>query len=156
MLPKIMLINKTRWVWIILFALSPLTYLVGSALIYKYDPNLKVGFEIDRRSAIENAARFAASRGIDVTGWKSLCKVASKSDDLLIYYQFDKGKEIQIARQLAPEIVIGVRFRSPDESESLEVQLSPDGRALGYSRNFSKQHDVGEISEPEARRMASI
>jgi serine phosphatase RsbU (regulator of sigma subunit) len=149
-----MLINKTRWVWIILFALSPLAYLVGSSLIFKYDPNLKVGFEIDRRSAIEGAARFAASKGIDVIGWKSLCRVVAKSDDLLLYYRLDKGQEGRIARRLAPEIVIGVRFRSPDESESLEVRLDPDGRVLGYSRNFSRQRDVGVIAEPEARAMA--
>jgi serine phosphatase RsbU (regulator of sigma subunit) len=154
MLPKIMLINKTRLVWILLFALSPLAYLVGSSLIFKYDPNLKVGFEIDRRSAIEDAARFAASQGIDVSGWKSMVKVVGKSDDLLLYYRLDKGKESQIARQLAPEIVIGVRFRAPDESESLEVRLGVDGRALGYSRNFTKQRAVGEIAEPEARRAA--
>jgi serine phosphatase RsbU (regulator of sigma subunit) len=154
MLPEIMLINKTRWVWIILFALSPLAYLVGSSLIFKYDPNLKVGFEIDRRAAIEEASRFASAKGIDVTGWESRCKVVAKSDDLLFYYRLDKGKESQIARQIAPEMVIGVRFRSPDESESLEVRLGHDGRVLGYSRNISKQRDVGEIAEPEARRMA--
>src|SRR5215468_4598202 len=98
MLPEIMLIKKTRWVWIILLALSPLAYLVGSSLISKYDPNLKVGFEIDRRSAIEEAARFAASKGIDVTGWKSFCKI-TKSDDLRFYYTLDKGREGQIARR---------------------------------------------------------
>ncbi|MBO0724728.1 MAG: SpoIIE family protein phosphatase [Blastocatellia bacterium] len=148
-----MLIDKTRWVWIVLFALSPLAYLVGSSLHFKYDPNLKIGFEVDRQSAIEEAARFARSKGINVTGWKSMCKV-TKSDDLLFYYRLDKGREGQIARQLAPEIVVGVRFRSPDESESLEVQLGPDGRVLGYTRNFTKQRNVGEIAEPAARLMA--
>ncbi|HEY8461970.1 MAG TPA: SpoIIE family protein phosphatase [Blastocatellia bacterium] len=148
-----MLINKTRWIWVVLFALSPLAYLVGSSLISKYDPNLNVGFEIDRRSAIKEAARFAARKGIDVSGWKSMCKV-TKSDDLLLYYRLDKGKESRIARRLAPEIVISVRFRSPDESESLEVQLGPDGRALGYSRSFTRQRDVGEIPEPAARLIA--
>jgi serine phosphatase RsbU (regulator of sigma subunit)/MFS family permease len=153
MLPKIMLINKTRWIWIVLFALSPLAYLVGSSLLFKHDPNLKVEFEIDRRTAIEEAARFATSKGIDVAGWQSMCKV-TKLDDLLFYYRLDKGREGQIARQLAPEIVVGVCFRSPDELESLEVQLGPDGRALGYSRNFTRQRDVGEIAEPAARLMA--
>jgi hypothetical protein len=153
MLPKIMLINKTRWVWIILLTLSPLAYLVGLSLHYKYDPNLKVGFEIDRRSAIEAAARFAASRGIDVTGWKSLCNVVA-TDNLLFYYRLDKGGEGRIARQLVPEVTAGVRFRSPDGLESLEVKLGPDGRALGYARNFSKQREVGAIAEPEARRIA--
>jgi len=148
-----MLIKKTRWVWIVLLSLSPLAYLAGSSLHFKYDPNIKVGFTIDRRSAIEAAARFAASKGIDVTGWKTLCRVQT-TNDLLFYYRLDKGREGQIARQLAPEVVVGVRFRSPDSLESLEVQLGPDGRPLGYTRNFSKQREVGAIAEPEARRMA--
>src|SRR5215831_21904 len=130
MLPEAMLIKKTRWVWIVLLALSPLAYLAGSSLLFKYDPNLKAGFTIDRRTAIEAAARFAASKGIDVTGWKSLCHVET-ANDLLFYYRLDKGREGQIARQLAPEVAIGIRFRSPDGLESLEVQLGPDGRALG-------------------------
>jgi serine phosphatase RsbU (regulator of sigma subunit) len=153
MLPETNLIKKTRWVWVVMLALSPLAYMAGSALLFKYDPNLKVGFKIDRRAAIEAAAKFAASKGIDVTGWKSLCHVETEND-LLFYYGLDKGREGQIARQLVPEIVVGVRFRSPDSLESLEVELGPDGRALGYTRNFSKQRKVGDIAEPEARRIA--
>src|SRR5262249_44378960 len=38
--------------------------------------------------------------------------------------------------------------------ESLEVQLGPDGRALGYTRNFSRQRQMGAITEAAARRMA--
>jgi serine phosphatase RsbU (regulator of sigma subunit) len=153
MLPETNLIKKTRWVWVVMLALSPLAYMAGSSLLFKYDPNLKVGFKIDRRAAIEAAAKFAASKGIDVTGWNSLCHVDTEND-LLFYYGLDKGREGQIARQLAPEVVVGVRFRSPDSLESLEVKLGPDGRALGYTRNFSKQRKVGDIAEPEARRRA--
>jgi serine phosphatase RsbU (regulator of sigma subunit) len=153
MLPKAILIKKTRWVWIVLLALSPLAYMAGSSLIFKYDPNLKAGFAIDRRSAIEAASRFAASKGIDVTGWKSLCHVKT-TDDLLFYYRLDKGREGQIARNLAPEIVVGVRFKSPDNFESLEVELGPDGRPLGYTRNFSGRREVGPIAEPAARQLA--
>jgi serine phosphatase RsbU (regulator of sigma subunit)/MFS family permease len=153
MLPEAMLIKKTRWVWIVLLALSPLAYLAGSSLLFKYDPNLKAGFTIDRRTAIEAAARFAASKGIDVTGWKSLCRVQT-ANDLLFYYRLDKGRESRIARHLVPEVVVGIRFRSPDGLESLEVRLGPDGRALGYTRNFSRQREVGAIAEPAARRMA--
>jgi serine phosphatase RsbU (regulator of sigma subunit)/MFS family permease len=153
MLPETNLIKKTRWVWVVMLTLSPLAYMAGSSLLFKYDPNLKVGFKIDRRAAIEAAAKFAASKGIDVTGWKSLCHVET-GNDLLFYYGLDKGREGQIARQLVPEVVVGVRFRSPDSLESLEVQLGPDGRALGYTRNFSKQRKVGDIAETEARRIA--
>src|SRR5215475_681808 len=153
MLPVTMLIKKTRWVWIVLLALSPLAYTAGSSLLFKYDPNLKAGFTIDRSSAIEAAARFASSKGIDVTGWESLCHVET-TNDLLFYYRLDKGKESQIARSLAPEIVVGVRFKSPANLEGLEVELAPDGRALGYTRFFSSQRAVGATPEPAARQLA--
>ena len=136
-----------------MLALSPLAYVAGSLLLFKYDPNLKVGFTIDRQSAIEAAARFAASKGIDVTGWDSMCRVKT-TNDLLFYYRLDKGGEGRIARQIAPEVVVGIRFKSPDRSESLEVELGPDGRPLGYSRNISKQREVGSVTEPAARQIA--
>ena len=60
MLPETNLIKKTRWIWVVMLALSPLAYMAGSYLLFKYDPNLKVGFKIDRRAAIEAAAKFAA------------------------------------------------------------------------------------------------
>jgi len=149
-----MLIKKTRWVWILLLALSPLAYMLGASLIFKYDPNLNAGFTIDRKSAIEAAARFAVSKGIDVTGWDSLCRVGY-TNDLLFYYRLDKGKESQIARSLAPEVVVDIRFKSPDHLESLEVELGPDGRALGYTRNFSEQRQAGATPEPAARQLAA-
>ncbi len=153
MLPEAILIKKTRWVWIVLLALSPLAYLGGSSLIFKYHPNLKAGFAIDRRSAVEAAARFAASKGIDVTGWDSLFQVKT-TDNLLFYYRLDKGREGAIARNLAPEVALGVRLKSPDHLETLEVELGPDGRPLGYTRYFSVQREVGAIDEPAARRLA--
>src|SRR5215510_13650570 len=153
MLPGTILIKKTRWVWIAMLALSPLAYLAGAYLIFKYNPNLKAGFSIDRRLAIETAERVAASRGIDVKGWMSLCHVR-QTDNLLFYYRLDKGRESQIARSLAPEVVVGVRFKSPDHLESLEVELGPDGRALGYTRTFSGRREVGAIDEPAARQLA--
>src|SRR5262245_1335163 len=153
MLPEAILIKKTRWVWVVLLALSPLAYLAGSYLIFKYDPNLKAGFAIDRRSAVEAAARFAASKGIDVTGWDSLFRV-NATDNLLFYYRLDKGRERDIARNLAPEVALGVRLKSPDHLETLEVELGPDGRPLGYTRYFSVQREVGAIDEEAARRMA--
>ncbi|MGH9425348.1 MAG: hypothetical protein ACRD2L_03460, partial [Terriglobia bacterium] len=153
MLPRTILVKKTRWVWIALLALSPLAYLAVSSLLFKYDPNLKAGFTIDRQSATEAAARYAGSKGIDATGWDSLCRVKT-NDNLLLYYRLGKGGESEIARQLAPEVAVDVRLRSPDRSENIEVELSPDGRPLGYTRNISKQRELGSIAEADARKLA--
>lgn len=136
-----------------MLALSPLAYLAGSSLLFKYDPNLKVGFTIDRQSATEAAARYAVSKGIDVTGWNSLLHVVT-DNNLLFYYRLGKGKESEIARRLAPEAVVGVLFKSPDRQESLEVELGPDGRPLGYTRYLSRQREAGAITESNARQMA--
>src|SRR5262245_31886603 len=153
MLPGTIFNKKTRWVWIALLALSPLAYVAGSSLTYKYDPNLKVGFTIDRGSAIESAARYLTSKGIDVTGWWSLCR-APVANDLYFYYRLDKGIESRIARSLVPEVAVDVRFVSPDNLESLEVKFSRDGRVLGYERNLSPRREVGAIAEPAARQIA--
>lgn len=154
MLPRTILVKKTRWVWIALLALSPLAYVAGSSLLFKYDPNLKIGFTIDRRTAVEAAARFAASKGIDVTEWSSLVK-ASPHNNRLFYYRLDKGAESRVARQLAPEVTVSVRFKSPDGLDRLEVTLGPDGRPLGYTRNLSRQRDVGSVAESAARQIAT-
>jgi serine phosphatase RsbU (regulator of sigma subunit) len=153
MLPETILNKKARWVWIAILAISPLAYMAGSSLLFKYDPNLKVGFTIDRRSAIEAAARFAASKGIDVTGWRSLCSV-TPDNDLRFYYSLNRGRESEIARSLAPEVVVGVRFKAPGRSESLEVELSHDGRPLGYTRFFSRRREVAAKPEPATRQLA--
>lgn len=153
MLPRTILVKKTRWVWIALLALSPLAYLAGASLLFKHDPNLKVGFIIGRQAAIAAAARFAGSKGVDVTGWDSLCRVRTENN-LHFYYGLGKGQESELASLLAPEVAVGVRLRSPDRSENIEVELGPDGRLLGFTRNISRQRELGSIDEAAARKLA--
>jgi hypothetical protein len=98
---------------------------------------LKAGFTIDRRGAVEAAARFAVSKGIDVTGWDGLWQVKT-TNDLIFYYRLGIRAESRIARNLAPEVVVGVRFKSSDRLESLEVEFGPDGRQSKHMRNFSR------------------
>jgi hypothetical protein len=66
------------------------------------------------------------SKGIDVTGWNSLLRVAT-NNNLLFYYRLEKGKESEIARRLAPEVVVGVRFKSPDHCKAWKSNLAPMG-----------------------------
>ncbi|MBO0797658.1 MAG: SpoIIE family protein phosphatase [Blastocatellia bacterium] len=143
-----------RRLLIILLALSPLAYIAGIVLILRHDPDAHAGISIDRGMAISIAAQFAYARGVDVADWDKFCRFTSKNN-LLFYYRLRAGAERDLARRLAPEAVIGVRFRAPDRSENIEVLLGPDGRPLGYERNISKSVEYTDAGEETARRIAA-
>jgi serine phosphatase RsbU (regulator of sigma subunit) len=142
-----------RRLLIILFALSPLAYLAGVKLILKHDANARVGISVDREAAISIAANFAAAKGVEVGGWDQFCHFSAKNN-LLFYYRLKSGQERDRARLLAPEAVIGVRFRSPSGTENIEVLLGPDGRILGYERKLAKTADFVDSGEETARKIA--
>jgi len=163
MLPKKLLASKMRQMrvlWIALLLLSPLAYLLGTRLVLKYDTPARLGLGIDRDQAIAIAADLASSKGVEVKGWKSLCHFKF-NNDLFFYHRLapptDQHAERGLARSLAPGVVIGVLFRAPDRSENFEVDLTVDGRVLGYQRRSSKpgeeskEYDPGE---PAAREIA--
>ncbi|MBO0720168.1 MAG: SpoIIE family protein phosphatase [Blastocatellia bacterium] len=143
-----------RRLLIILIALSPLAYIASIVLILRHDPNTHAGISIDRGRAISLAAQFASTRGVDVTDWERFCRFTS-NNDLLFYYRLRSGTERDLARRLAPEAVIGVRFRAPDRSENIEVLLGPDGRPLGYVRVISKSAELTDAGEETARMIAA-
>jgi serine phosphatase RsbU (regulator of sigma subunit) len=140
-------------VLIILLALSPMAYIAGVILILQHEPNAHVGISIDRAKAISIAAQFAAAKGIEVGDWDQFCRFKPENN-LLFYYRLRSGAERDLARQLAPEAVIGIRFRSPDRKENIEVLLGPDGRTLGYERKISKSAEYVDPGEEPARRTA--
>ena len=108
---------------------------------------------IDRERALSSAAVFAVTKGVNVTGWDSFCRFKPEND-LLYYYRLKSGPERDVARSLAPEAVFGVRFRSEDRRENIEVLLDANGRALGYSRNLSNSLEVVDQGEEASRILA--
>jgi serine phosphatase RsbU (regulator of sigma subunit) len=153
MLLKKNIAHNIRWFLIILLALSPIAYIAGVILILRHEPNARVGISIDRAKAISIAAQFAAAKGVEVGGWDQFCRLKPENN-LLFYYRLRSGAERDLARQLAPEAVIGIRFRSPDRKENIEVLLGPDGRTLGYERKISKSAEYIDPGEETARRIA--
>jgi serine phosphatase RsbU (regulator of sigma subunit) len=145
--------QNIRRLLITLLALSPLAYIAGVILILKHDANARVGISIDRDTAISIAANFAATKGVKIGGWDQFCRFRSKNN-LLFYYRLKSGQERDLARLLAPEAVIGVRFRSPDGMENIEVLLGPDGRILGYERKLAKTAEFVDSEEEAARKIA--
>jgi serine phosphatase RsbU (regulator of sigma subunit) len=154
MLPRRILVKKSRWVWIALMALSPLAYFTGWRIASVSDANMSAGFTIDRDQAITKAAAFAGSLGIDTSGWGSYCTLRPVDENLHFYYPLHSGPEGEIARKLAPPLTLGVVFRSPDKSENAEVLLSRTGEIQGYRRNFSNFRETMDPGEPASRKLA--
>ena len=153
MLSEIFSDRKTHRVWIVFLVLSPLAYLGGLILANKYDSIMRLGLAIDREQAASLAAQYALSKGVNVTGWDKFYRLKPQND-LLFYYRLRSGVERDRARLLAPEVAVGVRFRSPDWRENIEVLLSIDGQALGYSRCLSKSIEVKTPAEEISRKLA--
>ena len=153
MLSKIFSDRKTHWVWIALLILSPGAYLGGLLLASKYDSNMRLGLAIDRDQATLLAAQYALSKGVDVTGWDRFCRLIPQNE-LLFYYRLRSGIDRDRSRLLAPETVVGVRFRSPDRRESIEVLLTTDGRGLGYGRCIPNTIEAKIPAEESARKIA--
>jgi serine phosphatase RsbU (regulator of sigma subunit) len=153
MLPRKLLATRWRYLWIALLALSPLAYLASVGFSLKYDPNSNAGLATDRAAAIQSAARFAESKGVPVAGWTPLCQLKS-DDDLRFYYQRVPNGEGALARWLAPEVKPGVRFRSPDKSQNIEVELDRTGRPLGFSHRLAGTVESPDPGEAAARTLA--
>ncbi|MCI0664356.1 MAG: SpoIIE family protein phosphatase [Acidobacteria bacterium] len=153
MLSEIFSDRKTHRVWIVFLVLSPLAYLGGLMLASKYDTIMRLGLAVDREQATKLASQYALSKGVDVTGWDKFYRLKPQND-LLFYYRLRAGVERDRARLLAPEAVIGVRFRSPDWRENIEVLLSPDGRGLGHGRCISKSVEAKTPAEEISRKIA--
>ncbi|MGH9846840.1 MAG: PP2C family protein-serine/threonine phosphatase, partial [Blastocatellia bacterium] len=156
MLPRKILVKKTRWLWVAILSLSPLAYFAATYLNLKYDPNVNAGIAVDRAAAIQAAARFAESKGLQIKDWTPLCNVKTE-DNLRFYYQTKTASgngEGALARRLAPELKIAVRFRSPDKSQNVEIELDREGRPLGALKRLASIHESSDPGEPAARKMA--
>jgi hypothetical protein len=153
MLPRKTLVKLTQLFWLAFLILSPLAYVGGVMLILKYNPLARLGLSYDREKAGSIAAQYSSTKGVDVTGWDKFIHF-KPNQDLLFYYRLKSGNERDIARLLAHEAVFGVRFRSPDRKENIEVLLSPDGRPLGFSRCLSKSIEVKDAGEESSRKIA--
>ncbi|MGH9902140.1 MAG: hypothetical protein ACRD68_10075, partial [Pyrinomonadaceae bacterium] len=145
--------RRARKAAVLLITLSPLAYLAAVVVINRTDPNTQVNFAVDRGEAVRVAARYADGLGLDVSRWDSACK-AEVNNGRHFYYRLRRGEEAARVRRLAPEAFITVLFVSPDRRESLDVQLAPDGRPLGYKRNVPGGREGTDAGEPAARAVA--
>lgn len=145
--------NPVRGVGALLLLLSPLAYFFGAWLVLKYDSAARSGLTVDRERAIAIAAETATSKGINLANWSSICWVKPE-EDLYYYQQLTGITERDLAKKLYPAIQVAVLFRSPDRSENIEVDLSVDGRVVGYSHKSPKTGDSEDPGEPAARKLA--
>ncbi|MDX2041715.1 MAG: SpoIIE family protein phosphatase [Acidobacteriota bacterium] len=136
-----------------LLLLAPLAYGLGIWLVVKYDGSAKTGLAIDRTQAINIAAEFAKTKGVDLTNWSSICWVKADTD-LHYYQQLPANADRELAKKLLPASRVAVLFRSPDRSENFEVELAVDGRIIAHSFRSPKSGDSEDPGEPEAKKIA--
>ncbi len=154
MLPKKILLSKARWFWTVFLLLSPLAYLLGAWLTIKYEPNARANVKVDRSQAIAIAADFAASKGVNISGWSSLCHFKI-NNELYFYYRLEPNAQRERVRSIAHALVIGVLFRSKDRKENFEVEMTPDGRVIGFEHGLGQASEEKDPGEPAARKIAS-
>ncbi|MBS1791848.1 MAG: SpoIIE family protein phosphatase [Acidobacteria bacterium] len=152
MLKKI-LPRPSRGVAITLLLLSPLAYFFGTWLVLKYDASARSGMAVDRAQAIAIAAKVAASSGINLTNWSSICWVKS-NNDLYYYQQLPGNAERDLSRKVLPASTLAVLFRSPDRNENFEVEINFTGQVIGFSHKSPKSGDAEDFGDAEAKKIA--
>lgn len=149
-----LLTKRARVIWMtLLLTLSPLAYLASVAILRKFDPSTRVGFEMGRTEAVRAAARHARELGINVEGWRSGVQV-DVNNDRYFYYRLRGGADVERARRAAPEAGLRVLFQSPDGKEKLQVSLGKDGRPLGFNRTLSPNREIPDAGEAASRQIA--
>lgn len=145
--------SPVRRVGIALLLLSPLAYFLGIWLVLKYDASARTELAIDRSQAIAIASGVAASQSINLANWSSLCWIKA-NNDLHYYQQLPANADRQLARKALPASLVAVLFRSPDRNENIEVEMTVDGRVIGFSHKSPKFGDAEDPGEPAARKIA--
>lgn len=144
--------QRTRLISAFLILLSPLAGALGALLTLSHDPNTKANIEIDRRAAINHAREYAASLGVDTTGWSDGHRI-EVDNYRYFYYRLNPNEKTTALRRIAPELSINVLFAAPDGAEEVRIRLAPDGTPLGFTRKFRQNRDAQDQDlEPEAAR----
>lgn len=145
--------SPARSAGVALLLLSPLAYIFGVWLVVKYDAAARAKLAIDRNQAIAIASGVASSKGIDHTNWSSICWLKAEND-LFYYQQLPGNEERELSKRVLPATLIAVLLRSPDRSDNFEVEMSVDGRVIGYSHKSQKSGEAEDAGEPAARKIA--
>jgi hypothetical protein len=137
----------------LLIILSPVAYLAGAAIMMKTDPNTRIDFRIDRAEATRSASSYAATLGIDTQHWTSGVK-AETNNDRYFCYHLNRNEDAERIRRLAPEAYVRVVFVSPDNEESLNIELTRDGQPLGYAITPPANREFSDPGEAATRAVA--
>ena len=152
------LILRRRWLLLLLMGVP--AYLGGGYLSLRHAPEVRLGVAVDRQMVIERAMEYANEIGFPVIGWKPFL-VTRTNEDLQFYYRKQLaemakggGAGWRIGQRFVPEATLGVKFRAPDGSESLEILLDVKGEPLGYEQTVSRVVPTADLGEMEAQRVA--
>ena len=144
---------RAKRLWTFFVLLSPLACLAGILIKANTDPHAKAGINVDRQQAIEIAREFVIARGFDIQGWDAYCQIETHGDRYSFFHK-RQGSGVELARRLAPVILVRVLLVPGDWKESLRVYLGADGRPYGYVRTLPLDREVADTGEAAARSLA--
>jgi serine phosphatase RsbU (regulator of sigma subunit) len=149
---KLLYLKLARLAWPVVLALSPLALAAGVWLMWRNDPNVRIGMAIDRDQAVTIATQAAAAKGLDTADWESFCRV-EHNNSRHFYYRVRRGAEADEVRRHAPDVIVHVLLIAPDGNQTFEADLAADGRVLGYKRRLPGS-EVADPGEPAMRALA--
>ncbi len=131
LLPQAILAPRTKFLWVLFFALFPLAYVGGVMLQLTEESTARIPGATNRAISISRAQEFAASKGLPVASWQQYA-TAETNETLLAYYGDAKQPALAALSTLAPARDVQVLFRSPDHNHECRVFLSLTGQVIGY------------------------
>jgi len=119
-----------RRAWTAALLLFPVALTAGFLLLVRNVAPPVVPVITDSPRAIRIARDFLLSQGIDVGSWTASCK--SAPDNNLLAFVNENADRNRLW-QIAPPMVADVKLRSPDRRSLASVDVSVDGRVIGFS-----------------------
>jgi serine phosphatase RsbU (regulator of sigma subunit)/MFS family permease len=138
--------------WLILLVLAPLAYFAGLLLYRRHNAEMQVPIKLDRASASALAREFTSAKGIDTREWEAL--IATEASTRLFYYRLKGPAVAAQVTPFAPIAMVNVLLVAPQDNQNIEVNLSADGRVLGYHHKFKESDGVVDTDEAAARQLA--
>ena len=139
-----------RCAWTAAFLLFPPALVAGFLLLMRNTPPVPVQSTINTAQSIQMARAYAVQQGVPVQTW-AVSTSYSANESLLEFV--NARPERSPLWKVAPPVSASVTFAPASGDQAATVQLSVDGKILGFTWKKPVLPDTG-VTDAEARAMA--